>query len=353
MTLSYSGTGRLGIGCSPGSALHVVGGWDTTPAKGIHMGAENDACIEISAASSSYYSYIDFTYAHNDRKARILCDLDQSNLKFSTNNSYRMTISNTGKVDVVGELEAGNFSGNFPYDKVTGPFLTVGLICMWASSTLPTNWLWMNGDTFAKSNYPSLAAYLGQTGSTCTLPNMSNRYPRANSNMGNQTYNTGGSETITTENMPSHHHYIDLDIATSVATHLHEITEWDTANHETSHRHTIPAKTTSSAGNHNHIVEEVNFGGSGQYGVIWGSDGGTDSNAVHFAGAHTHTLSEWDTSFTHADHSHTIPAKDTNNNSHSHTAEVKGNSNTTGDGDAFMPIYFRANYIIYCGPVGT
>ena len=61
MTLSYSGTGRLGIGCSPGSALHVVGGWDTTPAKGIHMGAENDACIEIYAASTSYSSYIDFT----------------------------------------------------------------------------------------------------------------------------------------------------------------------------------------------------------------------------------------------------------------------------------------------------
>ena len=353
MTLSAAGTGRLGIGCSPASALHVVGGWDTTPAKGIHMGAENDACIEISAASTSYSSYIDFTCANNDRKARILCDLDQSNLKFSTNNSYRMTISNTGKVDVVGELEAGNFSGNFPYDKVTGPFLTVGLICMWASSTLPTNWLWMNGSTLAKSTYPSLAAYLGQTGTHFQLPNMSNRYPRANSDMGNQAHGTGGSETITTENMPSHHHYIDLNTTTTTNTHMHEITEWDTAQNSTSHRHTIPAVTTGHAGNHNHIVEEISFGGSGQYGVIWGGDGGTDSNAVHFAGQHTHSLSEWDTAFTSANHGHTIPAKDTNNNSHNHTAEVKGHSNTTGDGDAFQPVYFRTNYIIYCGPVGT
>ena len=30
-----------------------------------------------------------------------------------------------------------------------------------------------------------------------------------------------------------------------------------------------------------------------------------------------------------------------------------GNSNTTGDGDAFRPAYFRANFIIYSGPSGA
>lgn len=89
--------GNVGIGTSaPESALHVRGNLDGTPSQGVHMGGTLDTAIEICAASVSYQSYIDFTYAGQDRRGRIIYNHPSDYMLFETASAERMRLNATG-----------------------------------------------------------------------------------------------------------------------------------------------------------------------------------------------------------------------------------------------------------------
>lgn len=84
----------------------------------------------------------------------------------------------------------------------TFPYVPVGTINSYVSSTAPTGWLLCNGQTVATSTYPTLFALIGYTygGSTSTfgVPNLAGRFlAGASSSLSSTIGATGGSLTAT------------------------------------------------------------------------------------------------------------------------------------------------------------
>lgn len=131
---------------------------------------------------------------------------------------------------------------------------------------------------------------------------------------------TGGADevTLSTDNLPSHRHYISL--TTQQYNHGNIATT-----EQGYHTHTA---TCGTAGNHNHQ------GGMNAPGAQWSTMGsGTDNTGQYKLG--------W-TSVNGA-HSHTVTVDSAGNHSHyvtigAHTHDVTGNTQTTGNGSKFSVV---------------
>ena len=130
----------------------------------------------------------------------------------------------------------------------------VGTINAYAHSVAPTGWLMCDGTS--TTGYPTLASYVG-----ATTPDLRGKFPmgKTASSTGSTLLGTGGSNTITEANMPSHTHIQD--------SHNHT---------QNSHNHTQDA--------HGHNIVNPEYGGlitagASVYGAVYtrdGTGGGTD-----------------------------------------------------------------------------
>lgn len=127
----------------------------------------------------------------------------------------------------------------------SGGSVPVGSIVMWATGTIPANWLKLDGSTYSSATYPALFDVLGST----TLPDMRDRFPIGTS-AGKAVTTTGGaaSVTMTAAQMPSHSHTMS---------HTHDI----------SHTHTMAHTHTMT---HDHAINGWIFNGLGASGVHYG-----------------------------------------------------------------------------------
>lgn len=86
----------------------------------------------------------------------------------------------------------------------------VGGMILWPGASAPAGGVWAicNGASFSSTEYPELFAVLGST----TLPDLRDDFPRGASTSA-PVRSQGGSETISTSNMPSHSHSMAHDHA--------------------------------------------------------------------------------------------------------------------------------------------
>jgi microcystin-dependent protein len=108
---------------------------------------------------------------------------------------------------------------------VANALVPVGTIAMWGGSSAPTGWLLCDGTS--TSGYTTLAGIIG-----ATTPDMRGRFPIGD-NATLTLLGTGGSLTITANNLPAHSHPNTATASTSVSVsdpgHSHTIDTFDVA----------------------------------------------------------------------------------------------------------------------------
>jgi microcystin-dependent protein len=197
-----------------------------------------------------------------------------------------------------------------------------------ANSHPPFPWLFCNGTAISRIEYPRLFSVIGESFGagdgklTFNVPDFRDRFPLGFNPMGSQVDNwkKGGNkeQTLTIEQMPTHHH--------SAGT-LH----------------------TKNAGTHKHTVNDPghNHGGYTVHQNI--------PRPHRFNYKNDDTLDDYNYNFDHtAAHQHVIPVGKTgitldNDGTHSHS--IQGSTGSVGSGNSFsiMPPYQTIAYIIFTG----
>ena len=141
----------------------------------------------------------------------------------------------------------------------------VGVIVMFGSNSIPTQWVICNGQSLSTTTYDKLFAVIGYTyggsGSSFDVPDFQDRFPKGKSGS-TSLGDTGGSNSITLieANLPAHMHSIS-----DSGTHTHSVTvvnptynygtpvapSWPTGS-PTTVGPAPQAYTTTGDGNHNH-----------------------------------------------------------------------------------------------------
>jgi len=178
---------------------------------------------------------------------------------------------------VLAKIDSVNYNTQW-INQVVAP---AGVISQFAGTTPPIGYLLCEGQSLSASAYPDLFATIGYayggSGSSFNIPNLKGRIPVGRDSAQTEfdaLAETGGAKThtLTIAEMPSHTH--------------------TTPNHS----HTFSA-TTSTAGNHSHVLQDSVAEGSptgGGWTVFTGirrNSGWGDTRYVDAAGNHTHTLS--------------------------------------------------------------
>lgn len=107
-----------------------------------------------------------------------------------------------GDLVVIGEQ--GNTRQVLQNKRVAAFEFPVGGMILWPGASAPAGGVWAicNGASYSSSEYPELYAVLGST----SLPNLQDRFPRGAGTVAVKS--TGGSPTITIDQMPEHDHAI-------------------------------------------------------------------------------------------------------------------------------------------------
>jgi microcystin-dependent protein len=178
---------------------------------------------------------------------------------------------------VLAKIDSVNYNTQW-INQIVAP---AGVISQFAGTTAPIGYLLCQGQTLSTTLYPDLFAVLqyayGGGGSSFKIPDLQGRIPV-------------GRDTTQSE-------FDALGESGGAKTHALTIAEMPSHTHTTpNHSHTFSA-TTSTAGNHSHVLEDsylqgvpvgggsTVFAGNRQYSG-WG-----DTRYVQAAGNHTHTLS--------------------------------------------------------------
>lgn len=250
-----------------------------------------------------------------------------------------------------------------------------GMIKCHGGSTLPNGYLWCDGSSYLRDDYPYLFAAIGITfgsvdGDHFNVPDLRAKTPIGINNDSlpngqNMSFSqrnaatNGGEEThaLITGELAAHSHANTLGVDSQNANHSHAGTSsagGHTHNTIGNHQHGLTAGGANiavSAGAHEHLTRQAYttvFGGSG-YNHVEGTRAYADNDLVASDGAHTHTLqgnSEANGGHTHSSdgsHGHTVNAA---NATHSHN--VTGSISDTGSGTAHenMQPFVTVGFII-------
>jgi len=233
-------------------------------------------------------------------------------IKYSTGTG--VTVGNGATAFVYGD------GTNF-YTAVTNT-VPAGSIQMWATATAPSGYVICNGTAISRTLYSTLYGVIGTTfgvgdgSTTFNVPNYQGVMPIGS----NGTYalaSTGGSTTITTNNLPSHTHGFSVTTTGSGTTNT--------------------GNAAISDPGHGHSYG-LTYGASGMYGQAIGgtgpnTSGFTGSGQVTNIGSGTNNAS---TGISDSGHTHGFSV----------TTSGSGTTAGTGSGTAFIPPYLGINFII-------
>lgn len=158
------------------------------------------------------------------------------------------------------------------------------------SGAPPRGWLWCAGQTVSRATYSALFAAIGETygsgdgSTTFAVPDFRGRVPVGLDNMGgtdagrlaasNTLGGTGGSNTISTSQLPSHAH--------DLGSHSHS---WSGSG-------SLSGASTSYDGSHNHTASNLVSATAGvAAGTDYTGDVGTTSFGTSYDGTHSHSVS--------------------------------------------------------------
>lgn len=194
--------------------------------------------------------------------------------------------------------------------------MPIGSVTAYTGASAPAGWLVCDGSAVSRTTYASLFAvcgtsYGGGDGSTTfNLPNMVDRFVKG-AGTGVARGTTGGSNTISTSQMPSHNHTGSISI-NAVGDHVHSASAAAVGDHQ--HKYNAQYLATT--------MQTASPGSS----VMRPEAGGTTSNLVTPSGAHTHGITVL------------------GGGAHTPTGSVTINSN--GSGSVFEPKFCALYYIV-------
>jgi microcystin-dependent protein len=196
-----------------------------------------------------------------------------------------------------------------------------GALIMWPSNTIPSDWLLCNGAAVSRVTYSTLFSLLGTTfgagdGSiTFNLPDYRSRFPYGASAV--VVGASGGSTTITTNNLPSHTHTFSVTSTGSGTTN-----SGNAAISDPGHGHSY-GLTEGASG----LIGQA-IGGTGPF--FAGFNGSARITSI---GSGTNTAT---TGITDSGHTHGFSV----------STSGSGTTASTGSGTAFLQPYLGINFII-------
>ena len=177
--------------------------------------------------------------------------------------------------------------------QVEGFLSPVGAIQLWAgaSTNAPNGWIVCDGSSVLKTTYPQLFAVIGGAFGSVdvdhfTLPDFRGKFPFGVS-PANVIGSSGGSKTITTDNMPNHNHPNTSD-PTGIAVSVSTTSLADLPNHD--HTYTRPNASNLSG---------VPIGAPSMNGTSDVSTGGVNGQPIAISITSTSSASISDPSHTH------------------------------------------------------
>ena len=196
-----------------------------------------------------------------------------------------------------------------------GTFLVpTGSLIMWPSNTIPSDWKLCDGSAISRVTYATLFSLLGTAfgagdgSTTFNLPNYKNRLPYGADAV--VVGATGGSTTITTNNLPSHTHTFSTTVS---STGSGTTSSGNAAISDPGHLHSLPNVPSAVAGS-------ALFTG-----------GTPNSNAANQTGSAV-------TGITDSGHTHAFSVTS--------SGTAAGTTAATGSGTDFLPPYLGINFII-------